>query len=390
MKTVFQILAFNLFHILVITPLLVFLMLIEVAVLKRLADSLWPSALWIQFALFCFLIGWLARCCQLRVPFLLATILSFWVFDAVGLIIEPLFFAGVFLTFSWAGFFVPFPARTKGLWEISMPWISKYPLVTIPLGLAFLLGSFRVLDDIDLGYGRGQADGRLISAARELYFDAHTHAIENDKPYLRIDNQDISDFVGISGAVYVRKGEIHLQDLASDTLLLVFDENRLIQSGGNLYSRRCRPMHTGLTVTGKVLRFSVAEFEALDLSDFVYLNFETEVGMVRVDLNPRKSFPEQIAYFQTQLDLQLDQPASLVLEPAEIVDRPAPAFPTTGGYLRDVSLRDALSLITELEAAEVEYNGKKRTILLRKNTAWGTRHPSPPPPEDPFAPFMDE
>ncbi|MDA3872993.1 MAG: hypothetical protein PF795_03430, partial [Kiritimatiellae bacterium] len=72
---------------------------------------------------------------------------------------------------------------------------------------------------------------------------------------------------------YVRKGELNFDEFAADTLILIFGESRRIQSGGSLYSRRVRPMHSGLTFAGGRVRLSVAEFEALDLSEFVYCPF---------------------------------------------------------------------------------------------------------------------
>lgn len=88
--------------------------------------------------------------------------------------------------------------------------------------------------------------------------------------YLKIDNQDFIEWTTLSSGVYVRKGEIHLKEVPADALILIFAKSRRIQSGGSLYSRRVRPMHTGLTVSGGLVRLSVSEFEALDLSEFEY------------------------------------------------------------------------------------------------------------------------
>ena len=122
----------------------------------------------------------------------------------------------------------------------------------------------------------------------------------------------------------------------------------------------------------------------------VHQDFEAEVALVQVNLNPRMPFPEIIAHFQAQLDRHLDHPAHLLLDPTEFLEKPRHHIPTIGGYIQHVSLRDALLLITELNAAEIEYNGIDRTILLRKNAPWGTHAPSSLPDQDPFAPFMQE
>lgn len=253
----------------VIAFLLVFISMAALAVFIGLAEYLAPNLLWIFFCLTSCLLGWLARCFQLRAPFLPATLVAAWILMCIGAIEDPLAI-WLYIMGTWAGFFIPFPARAKGLWDTSMPWISHYPYFMTPLSLAFVLGSFWFLDGVYVGFMPVPSDGGLVSEARYVYQTAFTDMLENNKAHIRIDNQDVREWTTLSSGVYVRKGKITLKEEPPDSLLLIFAESRFIQSGGSLYSRRVRPMHTGLTVSGGLVRLSVTEFEALNLSEFVY------------------------------------------------------------------------------------------------------------------------
>lgn len=285
MKTCFKILVFNLLHVLVIAPLLVFATLAAIALLILPSDALDLHSLWFGYVSACFLLGWLARCFQLRAPFLPATLVALWILFRIGLFEGDLglgCFDGnleflLFVPLCWAGFFVPYPARRKGLWDISMPWISRAPILVSTVSISLSLGSLWILDGIQLGWVHA-SDARIMSETRGIFLDAFVEALENGKDSIRIDDRDFSVYGMTSGGFYVRKGEIPLEGTPSDTLVMIYDESRTIRTGGSLYSRRVRRMHTGVSLGGGGVRLTVEEFEALDLSDFMYRPLSAPTG----------------------------------------------------------------------------------------------------------------
>lgn len=271
-RTGFKILFLNLLHILVIAPSLAAVTVVGFVMFTLPAKHVSHSALWVQFSLFSFLLGWLARCCRLRAPFLPATLVAAWILWRIGLFEDELS-VWIYLPFCWAGFFVPYPVRNKGIWDTSMSWVSQCPFVVIPLSLAFIIGSLWCFDGINIGFGTGHTDGWMISEARYLYQSAFMEMVESNKNHLRIDDADFRAFSNRSGGVYVRKGEIHVREESPDALLLVFGESRKIQKGGSLFPRTLGPMHTGLTVSGGLIRLSVDDFNKLNLSDYTFIPF---------------------------------------------------------------------------------------------------------------------
>ncbi|MCC5848587.1 MAG: hypothetical protein JJU29_10865 [Verrucomicrobia bacterium] len=117
-----------------------------------------------------------------------------------------------------------------------------------------------------------------MSETRGIFLDAFVEALENGKDSIRIDDRDFSVYGMTSGGFYVRKGEIPLEGTPSDTLVMIYDESRTIRTGGSLYSRRVRRMHTGVSLGGGGVRLTVEEFEALDLSDFMYRPLSAPTG----------------------------------------------------------------------------------------------------------------
>ena len=252
----------------VIAPLLA---LILVVGLMDLPNTLNVFPQWVGNALGCFLLGWGARSWfRLRAPFLPATLVAVGIVVVMGVdFMEGLQFGILFIGLSWAGFFMPFPARSKGLWDISMPWIAQAPVLVTTVSIAVSLGSLWILDGIHLDWV-DRSDRRIMEVARSFYFNAFAESIEDEMEYMRLDDRDFSASRTGPGGFYVRKGEIVLDDEDSDTLLMIFDKGKIIGRRGRLFPRNKPYMHIGVNFGGSLLLLGVEEFEALDLSDFVY------------------------------------------------------------------------------------------------------------------------